>query len=165
MKNNSVYEDEKRNFNGLDIMIIIIAVLMVFVVIFRTQIISIFSDAATKTDCEIYFTCEAVPNELAPSITDGSPITWLDAEAELGRMTKTTALEPSKSYIESGNDLIIVRSDKTMRFSGMINSSAIKNNGCYIDGTQFLAAGMTITMTTGTVQFQALITDVVFIEN
>ena len=53
MKNNSFYEDEKKSFNGLDIMILIIAVLMVLVVIFRTNILSFFSDTATQTDCEI----------------------------------------------------------------------------------------------------------------
>ena len=80
-------------------------------------------------------------------------------------MTRTAELEPTKAYVDSGNGLVVVRSNKTMSFSGMITSSAISNNGCYIKGTEFLAAGMTVTLTTGTVQFTALITDVVFIEN
>ena len=164
MKSNNYYEGEKRKFNAIDIMLILIAVLVTLMIIFRSQLISFFSGTATKTDCEIYFTCESISNELSSEITDGANITWLESKAHLGRFSFTTAIEPTKTIEKSGDNLVVLRSDTTSSFSGVIAGSAISNNGCYIDGADFLAAGMTITMTTGTVQFTALITDVVFLE-
>ncbi|MBR2474442.1 MAG: DUF4330 family protein [Clostridia bacterium] len=162
MMNSNIYEEKKR-FNIIDALIILVVLLMILAVIFRSQIISLFSDASTKSDCEIYFTCEQIPNDLTSLITDGATVTWIEADAELGRLTRLTDPVPSDIYEKSDDALILKKSNDTKKFTGKISGSAISNNGCYIDGTDFIAAGMTITVTTGTVQFEALVTDVVFI--
>ena len=160
--NSNIYE-EKKKFNIIDALIIIIVLLMVFAVIFRSQIISLFSDTGTKTECEIYFICEEIPNDLVGMVTNGAAVTWIEADAEMGRITEITEPVKSDVYETYEGKLILKKSDTTMKFTGKISGSAISNNGCYINGTDFLAAGMNITISTGTVQFEALVTDVVLI--
>ena len=160
--NSNIYE-EKKKFNIIDALIIVIVLLMVFAVIFRSQIISLFSDTGTKSECEIAFVCEEIPNELVGMVTDGSTATWLEANAELGRLTQLSAPVEADVYETFGDQLVLKKSSVAKKFSGKIVGTAVSNNGCYINGTDFLAAGMTVTVSTGTVQFEALITDVTFI--
>lgn len=161
--NKSFYEEKKR-FNAIDAFIVLILLVMIAVLIFRSQIIALFNDTGTQKDCEIYFTCESIPMDIYPQITSGSAVTWLESDASLGRLTMISQ-EPEKAkiYEQTENGLIYRESFTDYEFKGKINGTAISNHGCYIDGTDFLAAGMTITIVAGHVQFTALITAVNFI--
>ena len=162
--NTNIFEDEKKRFNALDALIVLIAILLVLVVVFRTQIVSFFSNTSTKMECDIYFTCEEIPNELTSAVADGASVTWVDADVKLGRLTRTSDFTESVKYEKNGDTLYLTTNSSYKSFTGKINGIAIKSNGCYIEGTDFISAGMTVTLTTGLVQFKALITDVVFIE-
>ncbi len=162
--NSGIYE-EKRKFNAIDALIILLLVIMILVVIFRTQIISLFNEDGTRKNVEITFVCESISNEIANnnSITDGSQITWLEADEYLGTLNLISGFEQADEYYYENNVLRVKKSTEFKTFSGKINGTAISNNGCYIGGTDFLTAGMTVTLTNGKSQFTVLITDVNFI--
>lgn len=161
--NNNIYREKKR-FNVIDAMIILLAVIMLFVLIFRARIISLFTGTGAEKDCTVSFICTSIPNDLSGLVQNGDTLVWLEAESELGKLTKTAEPTASDIYYEDNGELYWKQSQTTMKFSGTIDCAAVYNQGCYIDGTDFLAAGMVITVSTGTVQFEVLITNIVFAE-
>ena len=160
--NTGIYE-EKRKFNVIDFFIILLLVILVLVVVFHSQLISLFMDTGTRADVQIEFVCESIPNDIVDSINTSNNITWVEPNVHVG--TLTLSGQPTKAnvlYYNEANKLCIRESDTDSTFSGVIRGSAISDNGCYINGTDFLAAGMTVTLTNGQVQFTALITKVSF---
>ena len=160
--NSNIYS-EKKKFNVVDALIIVLLIIMVLVVIFRAQLISLFNDNGTKTDVKISFICESIDAQIAQSVTDQSKLTWVESGATLGTLTLDG--EPSNAQVlyYDNDGILCVREDTNNKtFTGQIRGTAIDNNGCYIDGSDFLASGMTITVTNGKVQFTALITSVEF---
>ena len=161
MTNN--FYDEKKKFNIIDALIIFLIIALILVVIFRAQLISLFNDAGKRSNIEITFVCEEISTELLNSIALGNSFTWLEADVGIGtlnvRENEKNAIE---YYYDENNNLRIKEINGKKSFTGKLNGTAINNNGCYIDGTDFLASGMTITITNGKVQFEALITSVVF---
>ncbi len=155
--------DEKKKFNIIDALIIFLIIALILVVIFRAQLISLFNDAGKRTNVEISFVCEEIPSELLSSIALGNTFTWLEADAELGTLNKAENQKAAiEYYYDDNNALRFKEIIGKKSFDGKINGTAINNKGCHIDGTDFLASGMTITLTNGKVQFEALITSVVF---
>ena len=155
--------DEKKKFNIIDALIIFLIIALILVVIFRAQLISLFNDAGNRSTVEITFVCEEISAELLNSIALGDTITWLEADVGLGTLNgKDNEKNAIEYYYDENNDLRIKEINGKKSYEGKLNGTAINNNGCYIDGTDFLASGMTITLTNGKVQFAALITSVVF---
>ncbi len=160
--NNNIY-GEKKKFNVVDALIIVLFAIMLLVIIFRAQLISLFNNNGKRTAVEISFECEAVDNEIANSITDQSTLYWVETDDILGTLNITVSPAASQIlYYNEDGELCTRKSETTQAFSGVIKGTAINNNGCYIDGTDFLASGMTITITNGKAQFTALITSVTF---
>lgn len=160
--NNNIY-GEKKKFNVVDALIIVLFVIMLLVVIFRAQLISLFNDNGKRASVEISFECEAIDNEIASSVTDQSILQWVEADTTLGTLTITSAPTAAQIlYYNDDGELCVRTSETQQAFSGTIRGTAINNNGCYIDGTDFLASGMTITVTNGKAQFTVLITSVTF---
>jgi hypothetical protein len=159
MQNNS-YE-EKKHFNVIDVLIIIGAILIIVGIIFRAQLISIFNANATETKYSISFEAEAVDNNVAELLQNGNNVTWLDKSQKLGAIT-TVEKSPTKIFVpenETGK-YIAVDSDKTQKVTGTISALGNSKNGCYINGTTYLAAGMTVVLATENAEFTAIITSV-----
>lgn len=160
--NANIYE-EKKKFNVIDALIVFLLLALIIVVIFRAQLISLFNDTGKRNDVEITFVCEAIPNEILPSITSGSQLRWIEADATVGTLTIEGAPSSALEYYRDDSNTLRVRElAGNSAFKGKINGNAISSNGCYINGTDFLASGMTITLSNGKAQFVALITSVEF---
>lgn len=160
--NSNIY-GEKKKFNVVDALIIVLFAIMLLVVIFRAQLISLFNDNGKRASVEISFECEAIDNEMVASVTNQSTLQWVEADTTLGTLTLTSSPSAAQIlYYDDDGELCVRKSENKQTFSGTIQGTAVNNNGCYIDGTDFLASGMTITVTNGKVQFTALITSVTF---
>ena len=161
--NSQLYEERKR-FNVIDALIILLLIVMVLVVVFRAQLISLFNDTGTKRNVEITFVCESIDKEIYDrSVLNGERLSWVEPNVSLGVFT----LEGEKAaadvyYYNNAGELCVKKSDTDYTFSGKIAGTAIDNKGCYINGTDFLASGMTVTLTNGKAQFTAIITGVTF---
>ena len=159
--NNNIYEEKKR-FNALDVLIIIALLILVVVIIFRAQIISLFTDSGSKETCEISFVCESVSNDVYESIKSDSDVIWLSADKQLGTMIiDQGSTEKARIYDkDEKGKWSLTLSDENTRFTGKISATLITDNGYYVDGTSFIAPGMTITISTELAQFDILITDI-----
>ena len=157
---NNTYENKKR-FNIVDAMIILGILLIAASIIFRTQIIILLNSDTTKNEYTITFEAESVDNAFAGLIKNESEVTWIENGVSLGTLEAVS--KPSNALIYSTDEngaISFVESETSSKVTGRLSVKAISNNGCYIDGTHFIAAGMTVTLATKDVQFTAVITSV-----
>ncbi len=159
--NSNVYEERKK-FNIIDALIILLIVVMMLVIIFRAQLIALFNDSGTKKEVVISFVCESIPQETMTSVTNNSTLIWVEPNVSLGKLTITSPVENAKVFYYEGGELFARISETEKSFKGTIHGTAVSDNGCYIDGSDFIAAGMTVLVTNGQAQFNILITDVTF---
>lgn len=165
---NSVYE-EKKHFNIIDVMIIIGALLIIVGIIFRAQIIDVFVNNGKQTTYTVTFEADAVPNAISENILDGNTVIWVEKSAQLGVLSDlkkeaaviyvpNTSVSEGKTY-NDGTYSKVTSSDMT-RIVGVFTAQGNSNDGCYVNGTDFLASGMTLTLATPTVEFQVVITSI-----
>lgn len=162
MNNNNIYQ-EKKHFTAVDVLIVFSVLVLIATLIFRTQLISLFNDSSKRVDCEIYFVCESVPNEISAQIKDGSKLYWVESDTSIGKLTVTSQFSPSVVYTSEDDTLYMDYSETASTFTGKIDAAAVSNNGCYLNATDFIAPGMTITVSTEYAQFEILVTDIKFI--
>ena len=160
--NNNIYEEKKR-FNALDVLIVLALIILIVVIIFRAQIISLFTDTKNNEACEIVFVCESVSNDVYQNIKDQSSLIWITADAQLGTMSIDQGSEDKARVYEKNEDgkWEMELSEVNTRFTGKIAATLASDNGYYVGGTHFIAPGMTITVSTELAQFNILITDIV----
>ena len=162
--NSNLYEEKKR-FNAVDVLIVFTVILLILVIIFRTQILSLFTSSGTKESCHITFVCENVSKEVYENNIkdiDQANLNWINAEAKLGSMTiNRESVSAARIYEKSpSGDWRYTLSDTNVRFSGSISTTLTSNNGYYVGGTDFIAPGMTITVATTNAQFDILILNI-----
>ncbi len=166
---NSVYE-EKKHFNIIDVMIIIGILLIVIGIIFRAQIIGIFIDNGKQTSYTVSFEADSVPNNVAEKILEQNKVTWVEKSASLGNIFEIEK-KPAIIYVPNIVGSVLnhpykdgtyskIESDDYKTITGKFTAQGNSNDGCYINGTQFLAAGMTITLATSTTEFEVIITSI-----
>ena len=168
---NTVYEEKKR-FNVIDVMIIIAALLIIFGIIFRAQIIDVFNSGGKQTTFTVTFEADSVPNALAEKIVDGEGVTWLEKSLSLGTLSGIEKT-PSTIYVpntESSLDSLLLPykdgtynalpSAELTKITGSFTALGSSKNGCYVNGTDFLAAGMTVTVVTATAELQVTVTSI-----
>jgi hypothetical protein len=162
--NGNLYEEKKR-FNTLDIVIIITAILLILLVIFRSQILSLFTSSGTNESCQVSFVCESVPKEVFDSSIKNSTnntLTWLSSESKLGKMTiDQSSIDSARIYEKTSNGKWTYKLSETdVKFNGTVKLTLLSNNGYYVNNKLFIAPGMTITVSTELAQFDILITDI-----
>lgn len=165
---NNVYE-EKKHFNIIDVMIIIGALLIIVGIIFRAQIIDIFTHSGKQTTFSVTFEADNIPLNLSEKIVDGNTVTWLEKSAQLGTLSelkKDAAVIYVPNTVTNGDTtykdgtFTKITSSDTVKISGTFTAQGNSNDGCYVNGTDFLAIGMTVTLATPTAQFEVIITSI-----
>lgn len=162
--NSNLYEEKKR-INAVDVLIVITVILMILVIIFRAQILSLFTSSGTKESCHITFVCENVSKEVYENnIKDSNQtkLNWINADTKLGNMTiYPESVSQARIYEKTpSGDWTYQLSDTAVRFSGSITTTLTSNNGYYVGGADFIAPGMTITVATEHAQFEILILNI-----
>ena len=163
MKSN-LYE-EKKHFNGIDVLIVVLLILITAVIIFRSQLLSLFTSSGQKETCEITFVCESIQKDVFEANVKQSAkntLTWTDAEDKLGKMTILNESIANARIYEKQPDgsLNVTLSETDVRFSGTVKTTLISNNGYYLGGTNFIAPGMRITVATELAEFEILIVNI-----
>lgn len=156
---NNVYE-EKRHFNIIDFMIIIGAILVIVGIIFRAQIIDFFNASGKQTTYTVTFEADEVPLGIADTVANGSSVIWLEKSIQLGTLSNMTKAPATVYLPESDGTFKAVSSSDLVKITGSFTALGKSNNGCYINGTDFLAAGMTVTLATPTSQIEVIITSI-----
>ncbi len=159
--NNNTY-GEKKHFNAIDVLIIIGVVLIILGIIFRSNIIRLFRDNAQRSECTITFVSDSVPNDVVSLLNGGSALTWVDHDVPLGTLQSISS-SPALIYLENDDGTYRTVESTTDSFvTGVISATALSDNGCYIDGTDFISSGMTVVISTQNAQFTAVVTSVSF---
>ena len=159
--NNNAYE-EKKHFNAIDALIILGVLLIIVGIIFRSNIIMLFRDNAQRSECTITFISDSVPNDVVSLIANGNVLTWVDHDIQLGTL-QTFSSSPAVISLENDDGSYrAVSSTTDSAVTGVISTTALSDNGCYIDGTDFIAAGMSVVIATQNAQFTAVITSITF---
>lgn len=165
----SVYE-EKKHFNVIDVMIIIGALLIIVALIFRAQIIGIFTSSGKQTAYTVTFEAESVSNTVAEKITDGKEVTWIERSICLGSLSDIKK-EAAVIYVPNTVDPLLsapykngtynkVSSSDTSKITGSFTARGNSKSGCYINGTDLLTSGMTVTLATDTAEITVVITSI-----
>lgn len=149
--------EEKKRFNVIDVLIIIGILLIVLALIFRTQIINVFSDEGSRTECRITVIADELPTDTANSVKKGDQITWLDRDVSIGTV-ESVNLAPSTVYVQGlDGSYTPVVSGSLNQLTCTIVTTCLSDNGCYIDGKYFVAKGMTMLLSTPTAQFKVTV--------
>ena len=152
--------EEKKRFNVIDVLIIIGILLIVLALIFRAQIINVFNDKGSRTECRITVVADELPADTATSVKIGDQITWLDREASIGAIERVSIDRATVYVPNSDGSYSPVVSDSLYQLTCTLVTTCLSDNGCYIDGKYFLAKGMTMLLSTPTAQFKVTVTAV-----
>ncbi len=149
--------EEKKRFNIIDVLIILGILFIVLTLIFRAQIINLFNDKGSRTECRITVIADELPTNTATMIKSGDQMTWLERDASIGTV-ESVSITPATVYVQgiSGSYSPVV-SDSLYQLTCTIVTSCLSDNGCYIDGKYFLAKGMKMLLSTPTAQFEVTV--------
>lgn len=149
--------EEKKRFNVIDVLIIIGILLIVLALIFRAQIINVFNDKGSRTECRITVIADELTTDTATSVKAGDQMTWLDRDVSIGTVESVNTT-PSTVYIPNPDGSYSpVVSDTLTQLTCTVITSCLSDNGCYIDGKYFVAKGMTMLLSTTTAQFKVTV--------
>ena len=152
---------EKKKVNFIDITIVLCVVLIILAVVFRAQITEYISGGTNLTSYSVEFESEPLGNGYAEYIKQGDTVEWVEKGMEIGTVNTIDPAVPSNVYtVGSDGKLIITPSDTTSTVRGVLSVQALENEGCFISGTEFIGAGMKMTLRTGTVTFNVTVLSV-----
>ena len=152
---------EKKRVNFIDITIVLCVVLIILAVVFRAQITEYISKGTNLTSYSVEFESEPLGNGYVSYISAGDPVEWVEKDMEIGTVGSISETVPSAVYtVGSDGKLIITESDTTSTVRGVLSVRALENDGCFISGTEFIGAGMKMTLRAGNVVFDVTVLSV-----
>lgn len=139
----------KKRFNIIDVLIIACAVLIVFSIIFRGQIISFFGSTQNLDAFTVVFESDPVDNRIITTLKSGQSVTWVENSKVLGTLAEFEVTEATVYTVQTNGTLIQTKSDSQSVIRGTLDiTAALRDGACYVSGTNFLGGGMNITLRT-----------------
>ena len=152
---------EKRKFNIVDCVIILCAVLIVTAVIFRSQIIEFISRGENLSEYTVAFETDPIANSYAGYITTGKRIEWVEKNSVIGEIMSIESSVPEDIYtVCSDGTLLVTQSDSKTVIRGTLSVKAADKDGCFISGTDFVGAGMKMTLRSNNAVFTVTVLSV-----
>ena len=138
---------EKKRFNIIDVMIIICAVLIILATVFRAQVISFLSDGENLSEFTVSFESEPIMNSYSGYVVAGKAVEWVEKDKSLGTIRSIDRIEAAKlQSIGADGKFITIISDTSSVIKGTLSIKAADKNGCFVSGTEFIGAGMKLTL-------------------
>ncbi|MBQ9116229.1 MAG: DUF4330 family protein [Clostridia bacterium] len=145
----------KKSFNAVDIMIIVCVALLVLATVFRAQVIKFLGNRENLTEFVLTFESEPVENSYAGYIKSGRNVTWEEKGIEIGEVREISESYAAPIYtVDDSGVLVITQSDNTSILKGTLRIRGAAKDGCFISGTEFVGAGMKMTLRTQNVVFK-----------
>ena len=152
---------EKKRVNFIDITIVLCLILIILAVVFRAQITEYISGGTNLTSYSVEFESEPLRNGYVNYIGVGDAVEWVEKDMEIGSVDAINESVPTPIYtVGSDGKLIITESDTTTTVRGVLSVRALDNDGCFISGTEFIGAGMKMTLRAGNVVFEVTVLSV-----
>lgn len=154
----------ERRFNVIDAFIIILVLLCVVGIYFRSQIAEWIGVEKNLEEYRISFEVSEIRYTSGKYIASGNEV-YLDGSGiHLGTIDGNSTILPSEMYVEnsSGDQLIInYPKDTRVDVTGQIKCMGIKkSDGFYLNGTYSLSPGSTLNVYTEMLNFSFTITDI-----
>ena len=149
-----------KKLNVIDIMILVCVALIVLATVFRTQVIGFLADKENLSEFTLTFETEPIPSGYSGYILpSATPVEWAEVGKEIGTINSVEVSDAPVHTIGSDGKLIVSKGDdKVLR--GTMIVRAVSRDGCFISGTEFIGAGMEITLRISTVVFEATVLSV-----
>ena len=155
----------ERRFNIIDLFIIILVLLCVIGIYFRSQIAEWIGMEKSLEKYSICFEVSEIRYTSGKYITAGNEVYIQSSGIYLGTIEGNCTILPAEMYVENANgDQIAVNYPKDTRVdvSGQITCMGItKADGFYLGGTYSLSPGSTVNVYTEMLNFSFTITDIV----
>lgn len=152
----------KYRFNAIDVFIIVIVILCVLGVYFRSTISSWIGIDKGLKEYEISFVINHVKSTSDQYLSTGNEVR-MSSGVELGTIGKCSSL-PAKTYVSDTNgDMIEVSypKDTYIDITGYIICKGIeKDDGFYLSGTYLLSPGTVISASTEMMDFSFTVTGI-----
>ena len=153
----------KYKFNVLDAFIILVAVLCIVGIYFRSNIQSWVGAEKELDEFQITLVVEKVKSTSNQYISLGDKI-YMSNDLELGRIDSFSSF-PAKTYITDGNGTPVEVSypeDTYIDISIVVNCRGLQNeDGFYLNGTYPVTPGSTIEGHTEIIDFSFTVTEIV----
>ena len=152
---------EKRKINFIDIIILLCVAIIIASAFFRTQIIQYIADGKNLSTYSVSFESDPVENGYISYIKTGNSVEWVEKNMTVGTVGALEAPTPATVYtLTSSGVLTSTPSDTTSTVRGSLSILAADNDGCFVSGTEFIGAGMKMTLRTGNAVFTVTVLSV-----
>ena len=153
---------EKKRFNFIDVIILLCVALIVLAVVFRAQITGYIAGGKNLVGYSVAFQSEPVENGIVGYIKSGNTVEWVEKGIEIGTVNALNAPADAEIYtLSSDGKLIVAPSTSAKKLSGTLAIMGYeKDGGCFVSGTEFIGAGMKMTLRSGNTVFTVTVLSV-----
>ena len=152
---------KSKKLNIIDILIIICAALIILATVFRTQVIGFLADRENLSEFNLAFETHPIPNEYSGHIVSSpEPVEWVEVDKKIGVISSVEGTTSAPVYTMGADGKLIVTESDDKVIRGTMAIKAVQKGGCFISGTEFIGAGMVITLRLSTVVFKVTVLSV-----
>ena len=151
----------KKRFNIVDCVILLCVILIIVAVVFRAQIIDYIARGENLSEYTVVFESDPIGNSYASYITAGKQIEWVETNSVIGEIKNIESVTPADVYtVRSDGTLMVTPSDSESVVRGTLTVRASDKDGCFISGTDFVGAGMKMTLRSNNALFTVTVISV-----
>lgn len=152
---------EKKKINFIDIILLLCVALIAFSAFFRSQIIDYIAKGKNLSTYSVAFESDPIENGYVSYLKTGNTVEWVEKGMNIGTVGALNSAVPSTVYTLNGEGVLMsTPSDTTSTVSGTLSVLAADNDGCFVSGTEFIGAGMKMTIRTGNAIFTVTVLSV-----
>ena len=152
---------ESKKFHLVDFLIILCTALIIAVWVFRGAITGYIATGKNLTQYTVAFESDDIPNSYVGLIKSGEEIEWVEKELMIGSINAVNPAKPSENLtVNNEGTLTATVSDTSSTVSGTLSIEAADMDGCFVSGTDFIGAGMKMTLKTGSAVFTVTVLSV-----
>ena len=154
---------EKKRFNFIDVVILLCVALIVTAAIFRAQITEYIASGKNLVEYRVSFETDPTEPIFLEHINVGQKVEWVEKGMVIGEISRRDeAPAPEIVYsIGSNGNLVTFVNEEEKILKGELSINAYEKNGCFVSGTEFIGAGMKMTLRSNNVIFTVTVLEVV----
>ena len=155
------YMKETKRLQLIDVLIVLCTVLIIAVAVFRGALTGYIATGKNLTQYTVAFASDDIPNTYVGLIKSGEEVAWVEKGHVIGTINAVNTPKPAEIVtVNHEGTLTTTVSDTASTVSGTISVSAADMDGCFISGTDFIGAGMRMTLKTGSAVFTVTVLSV-----
>jgi hypothetical protein len=152
---------ENKKLKPVDVVILLCAIIIIAVGIMRSTLTGYIASEKNLDPFTVAFVSDGIPNSYIGNLKSGETVEWVEKGIQIGKISSIDAPTPAPlQSFDSEGKLLITESDTASLVSGTLSVLAANRDGCFISGTEFIGAGMKITLRTENTVFTVTVLSV-----